>query len=415
MPTSWRERDCEVWKSRPGPRHYWCLLWGHFHGDQILKIVTARLTSLFEPEPHVLARIGGDEFAIYLQRPQSPEQSLLATNRVVQQFASPICVENETTLLHVSVGVATLSEGDAMSDWLQKGSIALSHAKSHPTKICHYQRDMDAVSRHKTTLLPQIKAALENHEFVPYYQPLVALDTQEVIGAEALARWISPERGVISPLEFIPIAEEYGLINEIGFGILEQACADTVRGIDEGKFAPHFHLHVNLSVQQLVQPGCVDAIKRILERTGLEPTRLTLEITESKLVDSDQQTTKNMRAIRHLGIGIAIDDFGTGYSSLAYLYTLPYDCLKIDRIFVDRMALDDDTPSLVKTIIDLTSTLQHELVAEGIETQAQADKLACLGCPIGQGFLFSPPVAYDDWEASAFVGLSGDLDEKSNV
>nr|WP_253649366.1 EAL domain-containing protein [Vibrio tubiashii] len=165
----------------------------------------------------------------------------------------------------------------------------------------------------------------------------------------------------------------------------------------------------------MVQPGCVDAIKRILERTGLEPTRLTLEITESKLVDSDQQTTKNMRAIRHLGIGIAIDDFGTGYSSLAYLYTLPYDCLKIDRIFVDRMALDDDTPSLVKTIIDLTSTLQHELVAEGIETQAQADKLACLGCPIGQGFLFSPPVAYDDWEASAFVGLSGDLDEKSNV
>lgn len=375
---------------------------GHYHGDQILKVASARLKSQFQHDRHTLARIGGDEFAVYLHQPQMYEQSLLAANRILQSFASPISIDSEATLIHVSVGVVTLNENEEMSLWLQKGSIALSHAKKHPTKICHYETDMDLISRHKTTIVPKIKTALDNQEFVPYYQPLVSLKTGKVIGAEALARWVSPERGLVSPLEFIPVAEEYGLINEIGFGILEQACRDMIRGLEEGKFSSDFHMHVNLSVQQLAQPGCISAIMEILDKTEIDPKQLTLEITESKLVDNDSVTNKNMRAIRRLGIGIAIDDFGTGYSSLAYLHTLPFNCLKIDRIFVEQMTLDDDKPSLVQTIIDLTSNLKRELVAEGIETQAQADMLAKLNCPIGQGYLFSRPVPYEEWDGEAF-------------
>lgn len=371
---------------------------GYYHGDQILKIVTARLKSLFDRPNCYLARVGGDEFAVYLHCECSEDINILYANRILQAFASPINVDGETTLIHASVGMVKVNAVESMAIWLRKGSIALSHAKTSPTKIGHFEQHMDQLSRQKTQMVPQLKTALDNREFVPFYQPLIDLKTQQIVGAEALARWISPEQGLISPMEFIPVAEEYGLINDIGLTILETACADVVTGIKAGKFPPDFHLHVNLSVQQLAMPDFIQTLNNVLVLTGINPAQLSLEITESKLIDSDRVTLSNMHAIRKLGIGIAIDDFGTGYSSLSYLHTLPFNCLKIDRVFVERMHTDDAKHSLVKTIIDLSTALGFEIVAEGIETPQQAASLAELNCPLGQGFLFGRPVAYEDWE-----------------
>lgn len=370
---------------------------GYYHGDLILKVVTARLKSIFDGKYDYLARVGGDEFALFLHKDCGEETNILQANRILQLFASPFSVEGEQTLIHASVGMVNINDTDKMELWLRKGSIALSHAKTSPTKISYYEQEMDEASRKKMQLIPQIKAALDNNEFVPFYQPLVDLKTQEFVGAEALARWISPERGLVSPLEFISVAEEYDLINDIGLCILKKACSDAVKGIDEGKFPSRFHLHVNLSVQQLAMPDFIETLKGVLVDTHINPQQLSLEITESKLIDSDDITIENMHAIRKLGIGIAIDDFGTGYSSLSYLHTLPFNCLKIDRVFIERMNTDHAKHSLVKTIIDMSTALGFEIVSEGIETEKQAQALARLKCPLGQGFLFGRPVPYDEW------------------
>lgn len=246
-------------------------------------------------------------------------------------------------------------------------------------------------------MVTQIKLALDNHEFVPFYQPIVDLHSGEVLGAEALARWISPELGLIPPMEFIPIAEESGLINAIGEQILRQACIDTVRGIQENKWPASFHMHVNLSVNQLSHPDFMDQLYRILEKSQLPPSNLTLEITESRIVDNDPVILHNMLELKKAGIHIAIDDFGTGYSSLAYLHKLPFDCLKIDREFIAQLNAQNIENSVVAAIVNMTRGFKVELVAEGVETQEQVDLLTQLNCPHGQGFLFSKPIAYHDW------------------
>ncbi|MCW8333717.1 bifunctional diguanylate cyclase/phosphodiesterase [Vibrio paucivorans] len=370
---------------------------GHYHGDQILKIVAARLKSLFDGSNHYMARVGGDEFALFLHCECSEDVNRLNANRILQLFASPISTEGEQTLVHASIGMVNVNDQESMSMWLRKGSIALSHAKSSPTKISQYELQMDQASRQKMQLVPRIKDALDNNEFVPFYQPLIDLKTHQFTGAEALARWISPEHGLISPLEFISVAEEYDLINDIGLCILEKACSDTVKGIDEGKFPSNFQLHVNLSVKQLAMPDFVPTLESVIRKTRMNPVQLSLEITESKLIDSDHVTIRNMHAIRKLGIGIAIDDFGTGYSSLSYIHTLPFNCLKIDRVFIERMNADNAKHSLVKTIIDMSTTLGFEIIAEGIETEQQSQAITRLNCPLGQGFLFGKPVPYSEW------------------
>ncbi|ANU37812.1 EAL domain-containing protein [Vibrio scophthalmi] len=369
---------------------------GHIRGDQLLVIIAERLKSAFDD--HVLiARIGGDEFALYLTEPQSQEAISQAISRIQQIFSAPYTIEKESVLIQVSLGIVTAVKSDNMTLWLRNGSIALSNAKQDQTMFSHYKPEMADISRKRTQMHAKMKEALEQDEFVPFYQPIVDLNTGKIIGAEALARWISPTEGLISPLDFIPIAEESGFISAIGKQILTQACNDTVRGIKESKWDENFHLHVNLSVNQLSQHDLIAMLKQILTSSGLAANNLTLEITESRLVDNDPMTIENMQAIRDLGIHIAIDDFGTGYSSLAYLHKLPFDCLKIDRVFVNKLNQEQLDNSIVAAIINMMRGMKVELVAEGIETIEQAELLKQLHCPQGQGFLYSRPLPYDEW------------------
>lgn len=369
---------------------------GHYQGDQLLTIISQRLQALFSEQDY-LARIGGDEFAIYLPKAQSHEQSLLIANRILQMFAAPFPMEGNNVVVSISIGIVEQGPATNMTQWLRNGSIALSNAKHEVTNISHYRPEMADVSRKRTLMQAKIKDALERDEFIPFYQPLVDLNSGEIVGAEALARWLSPTSGLTPPAEFIPIAEESGLIGAIGETILRQACQDAVQGMKEGKWTEAFHMHVNLSVKQLSQPDFIDSLKQILDESQLSPDNLTLEITESRIVDNDPITLENMQAIRNLGVHIAIDDFGTGYSSLAYLHKLPFSCLKIDRTFVTKLSADNLNTSIVAAIINMTRSMNVSIVAEGIETPEQAKMLAQLDCPLGQGFLYSRPVPYQEW------------------
>lgn len=369
---------------------------GHHQGDQLLVTISQRLKSLFNDEFY-LSRIAGDEFAIYIAQHPSNEQPLQIANRILNTFASPFMVEQENVLVSVSIGIVEEGPDHNMTRWLRNGSIALSNAKQDVTNISHYRPEMADISRNRTQMQAKIKDALEHKEFVPFYQPLVDLKTGQVVGAEALARWLSPSVGLVPPLDFIPIAEECGLIGEIGEQILLQACNDAVTGMKVGKWDATFNIHVNLSVNQLSQPDFIATLQKVLTQSTLSANNLTLEITESRIVDNDPVTVQNMQAIRDLGVHIAIDDFGTGYSSLAYLHKLPINCLKIDRTFVNSLTPDDLDTSIVAAIINMTQGMKISLIAEGIETDEQAKMLSQLNCPLGQGFLYSRPVPFEEW------------------
>ncbi|KGY10841.1 diguanylate cyclase [Vibrio tubiashii] len=369
---------------------------GHYQGDQLLISISKRLRSIFTGE-HYLARIGGDEFAIYFPNPESEETTQQLASLVLKTFAAPFVIEHESVMVRVSIGVVDSGQDNNMTLWLRNGSIALSNAKQEATSISHYRPEMADISRNRTLMQAKIKDAIEHNEFVPFYQPLVDLKTGEVIGAEALARWLSPSSGLISPMDFIPIAEESGLIGAIGEQILLQACNDAVQGIKQGKWNSSFHMHVNLSVNQLSQPNFISTLQKILTESTLKPSNLTLEITESRIVDNDPITIQNMQAIRDLGVQIAIDDFGTGYSSLAYLHKLPFSCLKIDRTFVNKLVEEELDTSIVAAIVNMTRGMKVSLIAEGIETDEQAKMLSKLNCPLGQGFLYSRPVPFEEW------------------
>ncbi len=369
---------------------------GHQQADQLLVMIAQKLQNEFAQDAYI-ARIGGDEFALYLPLVNQEDEIQLEAGRILQMFSTPFIMPREQIAVNVSVGIVHSFNSSNMTVWLRNGSIALSNAKMDPSRVSYYAPEMAGISRKRTQMVTQLKLAIEKEEFVPFYQPIVDLSSGEVLGAEALARWISPEFGLVPPNDFIPVAEESGLINTIGEQILLQSCFDTVKGIQEGKWSEDFRVHVNLSVSQIQSAHFLPQLENILATTKLSPSNLTLEITESKIVDNDPVILNNMIALKKLGIHIAIDDFGTGYSSLSYLHKLPFDCLKIDRAFVIQLKQDHLEDSIVAAIVNMMKGFKVELVAEGIETQEQVDLLNQLHCPQGQGFLFSKPIPYQEW------------------
>ncbi|EDP58836.1 EAL domain-containing protein [Vibrio sp. AND4] len=372
---------------------------GYHNGDQLLIHVAERLKQQLQDEA-TLARIGGDEFAVFMPDTHSDEDVRLTEQRLQQLLAAPFMLDGETVVIKISIGVVRKQTGQNMSIWLRNASIALSSAKQDSrTSVCHYSPEMASASKFRTQMLTKIQTGIDKHEFVPFYQPIIDLESGNICGAEALARWHS-KSGMISPLDFIPIAEENGMIKAIGQQILFQACSDTRKAIDSKQWPQDFQLHVNVSVHQLSSTNFVESVAKVLHKTGLAASNVTLEITESRIIDSAPTTLDNLLKLREMGLGIGIDDFGTGYSSLAYLHALPFTCLKIDRTFVNRLTKENLDSSVVAAIINITKGMKAKVVAEGVETAAQAQLLHSLGCDQVQGFYYSRPMPMEEWPTS---------------
>ena len=379
---------------------------GHDLGDSLLIELSRRLEFCIR-KVDLVARLGGDEFAVLLDGIAAPEDATEVANRVLEAIARPFDLEGHEFFTSGSIGIAYSATGyERYEDILRDADTAMYRAKANgKNRYEAFDAKMHARAVEALKVENELRRAITAGEVCPYYQPIVALDTGEITGFEALARWHHPERGLVSPADFIPLAEETGLIMPLGLSILRQACAQMAewdRMWPEGRPYSLFNLSVNVSVKQLRQSGLVEEVRTIILETGVSPERLQLEITESGLMEDAAAAIEMLRQMKAIGVRLAIDDFGTGYSSLSYLHRFPIDTLKIDRSFVTRMCTDRESRGIVKTIIMLANELGKDVVAEGIETNAHRDALAELACGHGQGYLFSKPLDVDGAEHLLF-------------
>ncbi|WP_016952277.1 bifunctional diguanylate cyclase/phosphodiesterase [Anabaena sp. PCC 7108] len=373
---------------------------GHLAGDQLLQSIAQKLKTHLR-DIDLVARLGGDEFVILLEDIESIEATIKITKRILIDCQTSLMINGNEMFISTSIGIVfATKEYRQAADLLRDADIAMYRAKAqgrNSYKIFDAQMHTQAVNR--LTLETDIRKALEREEFVVYYQPIVDLIGGRLVGFEALVRWLSPTRGFVCPGEFIPIAEETGLIVQIDRWMFSTVCQQLAKW--KTNFV-HFPLYVsiNLSAQDIRQTSLVEDIDRILAQTGLEGESIVLEITESMLIEDINKTIDLLTQLKDRKIQISIDDFGTGYSSLNYLHRLPADHLKIDRSFVSQMEEGNRNYQVVSTIIALSNQLGLAVVAEGIETPQQLQWLQQLGCELGQGYLFSPPLASQEIETN---------------
>ncbi|WP_434357521.1 EAL domain-containing protein [Parasalinivibrio latis] len=368
-------------------------------GDYLLGQIADRLSINLPSRHTLLARIGGDEFAVYWPEAGSADQAFSVTEKLLATLQTPFTVGSSNIQLSANAGVVigVLSDTDMM-DWLRYASLALSRAKATDAgNYCQFEKSMLAESLTQAQMLGELRMAINSDEFVVHYQPVVDLKDYRLCGAEALVRWQSPHRGMVPPGDFIPLAEKHGLIAEIGLCVLRKATFDTARQIEQGQWPKDFQLHVNLSARQLVHDDFIMRLEDILMASGLKTANLTLEITETQMMDNGMKSHQTLDQIRAMGIRVAIDDFGTGYSSLSYLHQMPCDSLKIDRSFVAAVNVSETNYNIVRAIMAMTQGMEVHVVAEGIETERQAQTLASLGCHYGQGYHFGRPVPLHEW------------------
>ncbi len=370
---------------------------GYHVGDLLLKEVAQRLRS-FIGEECLIARLEGGDFAVFSPEQFDFDQSKTFAKEAKKYLTRELKINNLNVAFRVSVGIVLdIQQYSGMEQVLRNGCLAITRADKAYSHVFHYESSVYNDIEHQTTMLPCIKEAIKNKEFTPFYQPIVELKTGKIVAAEALARWHSPELGFVSPVDFIPVAEEHGFIEQLGEAILYQACRDTVQGIAEGKWPADIKMHVNISVIQVSNVSFLSKLQNIIVRTKVEPKNLSLEITESSLIDNEGIFSRNLSAIISMGIHVSIDDFGTGYSSLSYLQDLQFDCLKIDRAFINTLEEGNYRKSLTAMILNISDSMGKYVVAEGIETAEQANLLVDLNCQLGQGFYFSRPVPYEEW------------------
>lgn len=370
---------------------------GHDKADLVLQAVARRLNKFVDQECLIAATESG-EFAIFSPRHYDGRQSKAYTKGLKQFLTERLSIQGVDVAFRVSVGIVLdFVPEQGMDKGLRNASVALSESKRNRGHIFYFSDQMLEQIESKTQMYADMKRGIENQEFTPFYQPIVDLKTGKVVGAEALARWISPESGIIPPNVFIPVAEESGFIELLGESILYQACVDTNRGIEDGKWSADFKMHVNISVLQLSRASFLTTLHEIINSTGVDPKNLSLEITESGLAENMGIFNRNLEAILAMGIHVSIDDFGTGYSSLSYLQELEFDCLKIDRAFVSTLTEDNSKSSLTAMILNISRSIDTYVVAEGIETETQAKLLSELDCQLGQGYFFGRPVPYESW------------------
>ena len=373
---------------------------GHDGGDRLLVAVAERLIELLRPGDTV-ARMGGDEFAILCEDIGGYHEAAGIASRVVGAFEKPFNVLGNDLSLTASVGVAVGAlAGPAPELLLRDADVAMYRAKdAGRDRYEVFDETMLADATERLSVENDLRRGIAQGQLRLYYQPIVHLDTGAIAGFEALVRWQHPTRGLLPPLEFIPTAEQTGLIVPLGRYVLAEACRQAASWASMYASGPQLRISVNVSAKQLVQPGWSDEVAQVLAESGLAPRQLVLEITESVLMDDADATAVRLEELRRLGVRIAIDDFGTGYSSLGYLRRLPVDILKIDKSFIDGVAEGPHESALARAVVKLASTLRLEAVAEGINSRKQLLQLRRLRCPYGQGFYFSrpePPAAIAD-------------------
>ena len=359
---------------------------GHDVGDRVLVEVADRLTRAIRPGD-TIARFVGDQFVVICEGISANDQASTIARRLQRAVGQPIETGTEAIVLRAAVGIAISGEGATPESLLRDSDAAMTRAKELGSgSHAFFDRTLRDRAVNRFRVEREIHTALERGELTVRYQPMVNLETGAVEAVEALVRWFHPVRGVVSPMEFLPVAEESGLMVPLGSFVLEQACTQSAAWKNEGR---PVQIAVNLSGRELAAPSLPSTLSRILEQSGIEPSRLCLEITESSLVADKQRTAALLAEMRGLGVRISLDDFGTGYSSLAYLQDFPLDQLKIDRSFV--ASLDRGDPAVVRAIAALGHALGLQVVAEGIEDLPQLVSVISVGCDVGQGFYFQRP------------------------
>jgi diguanylate cyclase (GGDEF)-like protein/PAS domain S-box-containing protein len=374
---------------------------GHDAGDQLL-IAVARRLEFQGRSSDTVARIGGDEFGILLEDDADEHRARALADRALSAFTVPFDVQGREVFIRASVGIALSVPGNTETDELIRSADTAMYAAKAAGKGRYefFRPFMHTQALERFEVQADLERALVRGEFVVHYQPIVDFETGAAKGVEALVRWNHPSRGLLGPLEFIPVAEETGAIVPLGAWVLGEACRQTAAWRASHVGARDLWVSVNLSTRQLLEADLVTQVRDVLAASGLEPAALTLELTEGSLMQDVGETVVKLGALKELGVRLAIDDFGTGSSSLGYLQRFPIDTLKIDKSFVDGIATDEsEDPALVRAIVQMASTLSLETIAEGIEGSDQLDELRSAGCRAGQGYLFARPLQADALEA----------------
>jgi diguanylate cyclase (GGDEF)-like protein len=365
---------------------------GHQLAEQLLLTAIERLQACL-PREIMLARIGTDEFAIVIEHVRNLDEAIQFTETIQQEFAFPFDLGNHSVFVKIKAGLVWSATCQTPEELLQAADIAMHQSRqSKGTNYAVFEPAMQAEAVRRLQLDSDMHRALEQQEFQLYYQPIVAIDTQQLVGFEALIRW-QQRHEWISPAAFIPLAEETGFIISLGEWILRQACWQMQQWCRNLAIAPSDYVTVNVSAVQLMQPGFVESVDRILSQTQLPPQQLKLEVTETAVMENARQVSRVLEQLQERQIGLCIDDFGTGYSSLSYLHAFPFDTLKIDRSFVSNLDENSKSFELIHTIVLLARNLEMDIVAEGVETVEQLRQLEKFGCDRAQGYLFSRPLS----------------------
>jgi diguanylate cyclase (GGDEF)-like protein/PAS domain S-box-containing protein len=357
---------------------------GHGVGDKLLRAVAKRLRSTLRDED-VLARLNSDEFAIIQTGLTRPEDVVLLSRRLLEAIGDPYLLDGQSVVIGATIGIAMApSDGDDSEKLLKNADMALTRAKTESRgTFSFFEAGMDARAQSRRKIEVELRDAIQHDVLKPHYQPLVDLSSGRITGFEALVRWPHPDRGMVSPGEFIPVAEETGLINALGVMMLRRSCTDAAQWPDDVRVA------VNLSPAQFRTSNLLSIVMDTLKQSGLSPRRLELEITETLLLEKSSQVLASLHALRALGVRISMDDFGTGYSSLSYLRSFPFDKIKVDQSFVRGLDSNRDAQAIIRSIASLGKGLGVTITAEGVETEAELSCLRAEGCHEGQGFLFS--------------------------
>ena len=378
---------------------------GHTLGDQLLVEISRRVERCMRKSDTV-ARLGGDEFAVLLDGITGPQDAIHTAERVLEAVSRPCDLNGHEVFTSASIGIAFSQTGyQKPEDILRDADTAMYRAKSNgKARYEVFDVEMHAYAVDMLTLERELRRAIENGDIQVHYQPIVSLSDAKITGFEALARWDSPDRGPVSPADFISIAEETSMIVPLGLQVLRTACAQLRQWQNEIPGRQQLSMSVNISSKQLASTSFVHDVQKILRETGVDPSLLRLEVTESVIMEKAETATAMLVQLKGMGVQLSIDDFGTGYSSLSYLHQFPFDILKVDRSFVSRLCFDHDSKSIVETILILARKLNKKVIAEGIETADQRAELENLGVELAQGYLFSRPLP--PAEASLLLGQS---------